>query len=376
MNADPTRVPCSNPECGKLLRVPDALRGKTLKCPKCGAPVATAAAGPPVAAVPAAATVDLLLQEPARSEPVVAAPEEVSGRGERTDRILAGVSAVLFHAALLLLIALFGTAGSIGAGPGGESVGFAELDGEQLTNTDDGQLDDSAASSGGDASTDSLTTTVELAVAQPGSDAADGLDLSFAAGGGGGGGGGGGDGFGFGSKGGGGGEASFLGTTARGNRFCIIADNSGSMSGAPLEYVKQEILKTLAEARGGAKFYIVFFNSVGEPQPLPRWANGKTDANALATWIRGLSARGGTTPISGFDIALKIDPAPDVIYFMTDGGFNPAEVGQIDALNKRLKKPSVIHSICFLNNGGEPLLKQIAANAKGTYRFVPGFRRP
>ena len=61
---------------------------------------------------------------------------------------------------------------------------------------------------------------------------------------------------------------------------------------------------------------------------------------------------------------------------MTDGGFSPNEVGQIDALNKRLKKPAVVHSICFLNNVGEPQLRRIAADAKGTYRFVPGFRRP
>src|SRR6478672_11151202 len=40
-------------------------------------------------------------------------------------------------------------------------------------------------------------------------------------------------------------DAFFMGTKARGQRFCIIADASNSMKGAPLNQLKKEILQTL-----------------------------------------------------------------------------------------------------------------------------------
>ncbi len=292
------------------------------------------------------------------------------------DRLLSGGLAVLFQLVLFTCILLFFWGNSaVGEGPGGEA-GFAEIPGEALTNTDDGNLDDTPAGTAGDAASE-LTNSPDVAITPP-TTTGDGIDLSIElapSGGSTGGGGGAADGFGFSSKG-GGGEANFLGTASRGNRFCIIADNSGSMAGAPLEYVKAEILKTVGNARGSAKFHVVFFSDQARDQPSAKWVSGKTETADLAAWVSRIGPEGGTSPIVGFNVALKLDPAPDVIYLMTDGGFDPNEVQAIAAQNAKLKKPAVIHTIAFLNRSGEQQLKKIALDGNGTYRFVAGFNRP
>ncbi len=353
---------CLNLECGRRLKAAEKAAGKTLACPKCKTKVRVPALVPASSETPALSGEDL--------EAVLLAELPDISKGEKRERMIATATAILAQILLFLLMLLIPV--GLGRGPSGDGmaeIGLAQLDGEQLTNTDDGNLDDSAASAGGEASAD-LAASAEIGAAQA-SDAAEGLELSLGAAGGGGGSGG--EGFGFGGKSGGAGEASFLGTTAKGHRFCIIADNSGSMNGPPLEYVKDEILKTIGNAKGSAKFTVVFFNSFAELPPNPRWISGRDELATIANWVNGVHARNGTSPMRGMEAALLFDPPPDVIYLMTDGLFDAAEVQMIKALNRRLKRPAQIHTIAFMQRGGELLLKQIAQDAKGTYRFVPGY---
>ncbi len=365
-----TRVICPNPSCLKALRLPSNFVGRRVGCPKCGTHIdvpETATTAPEPAATPA----DLLLAAPPAPD-AVAPP----GRAARRDGIAAGALSVAAHIGLVLVLSLAWARADSGAEPASPEVAFAAVEEVALTNSDDGQLDDSAASSGGEPAAE-LGAPVELTFPMPAGEAsADGLDLGLGVAGGGGGGGGGG-GFGFGTKGldGLGGESSFLGTTARAKRFCIIADNSGSMSGPRIEYVKAEVLKTIGSVRGNTRFFITFYNSFAVPQPVKRWST-KSDVKVLAEWLKTIQAQGGNNEITGFEVAFRLDPSPEVIYFMTDGGFDPGQVALIRDGNRRLKKPAVIHTIAFMDNSGEPLLKQIAADGKGTYRFVQGGPRP
>ncbi len=363
---------CGNPACAMRLKAPPQTAEKILACPKCK----TAVRVPRPA--PSDSTSQSSRDEELDSIPLAILPD--IAKGEKEDRILGATASIVAQALLLLMMLILPRGqgrGLSGEGLGEVGLGLGAGDGDQLTNTDDGTLDDSAASAGGETSAD-MTASADLGVAQPG-DTSDGLELSIGnagvggVGGGGGGLGGGGDGFGFGGRGGGSGEASFLGTRARGSRFCIVADNSGSMNGPPLEFVKDEILKTIGNARGSAKFTVVFFNSVAELSPQPKWVSGKAEVATLAGWINAIHARNGTSPVRGVEMALRFDPPPDVIYLMTDGLFDPVEVQQINALNRRLKRPAQIHTIAFLQRAGEPLLRQIAQDGKGTYRFVPGY---
>lgn len=168
-------------------------------------------------------------------------------------------------------------------------------------------------------------------------------------------------------------RARFMGLEASGRRFCIIADRSGSMNwGGKIEHLKAEILKTVGELRGGARFYVILFSDAAETIPARRWLGGREDVARTEAWLRSVNADGGTFPLPAFELAFKMNPRPDAIFFMTDGLF-PMEVAPaVKALNGS-KHRVPIHAISFLDQSAEALLRQIAAQSGGTYRHVAGF---
>src|SRR5262249_34265340 len=115
-------------------------------------------------------------------------------------------------------------------------------------------------------------------------------------------------------------QANFLGSQGNGRRFCIIADCSGSMNGKPIVQVQDEILKTPGALTPDCQFYVIFFSTKARPMPYPTWLNGgKENVDKVAPWVRSVGATGGTRPLPAFQAAFRLDPRPDVIFFMTDG---------------------------------------------------------
>jgi Ca-activated chloride channel family protein len=166
-------------------------------------------------------------------------------------------------------------------------------------------------------------------------------------------------------------KASFMGLEAYGRRFCIIADRSSSMAGAPLAFVKNELITTLGGMRAGSRFYVIFYDTMAEPCPANRWLTGRVDARNLADWVARVDARGGTDPLPAFQLAFAMNPLPDTIFFMTDGIFNPGAADVIAAMNTGRKKVP-IYTISFINPGAAFLLQRIAAESGGGYRHVAG----
>jgi hypothetical protein len=200
-------------------------------------------------------------------------------------------------------------------------------------------------------------------------------------------------------------RVTFLGTVATGRRFCIIADNSGSMRGTPVETLKVEVLRTLRSLAKDSQFHVIFFNSEPEPQPVPGWLNGGQAVEQVLPWLRTITARGGTRPTPAFELAFHLDPKPDAIFFMTDGVIPPNVPDAVAALNARGRLLPV-HTILFSDKVGRlaaltqpplrPLppaqqqalarrvqsetarlqrailpLQRIAAQSGGTFRAVP-----
>ena len=83
-------------------------------------------------------------------------------------------------------------------------------------------------------------------------------------------------------------------------------------------------------------------------------------------WMAGIRALGGTEPISSLQLALRLKP--DVIYFLTDGNFNSRTAVELSQI---VQRHSAIHTITFGQRGAESLMKTIATNNRGTYRFIP-----
>jgi hypothetical protein len=168
---------------------------------------------------------------------------------------------------------------------------------------------------------------------------------------------------------------TFMGIQARGQRFCIIADRSGSMSGHKMEYVKAEMFKQLGELKGSGQFFVIFFDDVADVMPGGAWLQGRKQVAKIEPWIRSIYGRGGTDPGPAFEVAMRLNPRPDVIYFMTDGLFSPhipAYVAQLNTPDKKGKRV-VVHTIAFVDREGEQVLQKIAAQSGGKYRYEPGF---
>jgi hypothetical protein len=59
---------------------------------------------------------------------------------------------------------------------------------------------------------------------------------------------------------------------------------------------------------------------------------------------------------------------PDLIYFLTDGDFDPALVERLRVLNRDEKVR--VFTIAYVSEGGRILLEQIARENDGDFRFV------
>ncbi len=177
-------------------------------------------------------------------------------------------------------------------------------------------------------------------------------------------------------------EAQFLGVQAKGQRFCIIADCSGSMSGNAILELKAETSKTIRDLDPSREFYVVFFHSTAVPMPHPSWVDAsKENVDKVLPWIAGIRAQGGTSPKSAFLHAFKLQPRPDVIFFMTDG-LIPADVPAAVAQMNGGPTKVTIHTIMFTRNSGknnivnierkrgEPPLRLLAEQSGGTFRHV------
>lgn len=178
-------------------------------------------------------------------------------------------------------------------------------------------------------------------------------------------------------------EVKFLGIKSQGQRFCIIADNSGSMSGPKIVDLRTQLLKTLKDFDKGGEYYIYCFNSVSEPMPHPSWlTNAAPEAGKIRTWVGDIAARGGTNPANSFESAFKLSPPPDVIFFMTDGIIPTTTPALVEKLNKGTPKV-VVNTIMFadgrqqvrrgthpsetMEERAEMFLKQIAKDSGGAF---------
>jgi hypothetical protein len=338
-------LPC--PHCARDILVPPELYGQRGLCPHCEAE----------------------LQFPDARVEAEGAPEDDAERKKQRmrEKALSAIVAVVVHTALLLWLAWLIAEKPASAGGGdGMGVGIAELPGESLTATEAGSFDPApvAVAPAADElipveiSPPSDLSDTELGVPEvmpsgaAGGPGGDGLDLRPP-----------------GAAGGHGGRMKFMGVEGSGERFLIIADRSSSMNGPKLEYVKAEILKTLSDLRPGAKFYVIFYDSTATPMPGNRWVSGRSQAVQAANWIRQIYAQGGTEPLPAFELAFRMQPRPDTIFFMTDGLFSNNVPDAVNRLNNGRPKV-VIHAISFIDRSSESMMRQIAEQSGGQYRHV------
>ncbi len=176
---------------------------------------------------------------------------------------------------------------------------------------------------------------------------------------------------GAGGGGGGGHGVGFFGTTARAETVVFVVDMSGSMQGHRFDRALEELTRSLNKLQSTQKFFVFFFNNQTyplfdqhNPKLLP--ATAGTRARALK-WLKSLHPDGGTFPEDAIERALKLKP--QVIYFLTDGEI--PETTRDVAQKWNGDRKVVIHTIAFETEEGAEMLRAIARDARGKYRFVP-----
>jgi len=161
----------------------------------------------------------------------------------------------------------------------------------------------------------------------------------------------------------------FMGTGGNAYRVCYVIDRSGSMV-LEFDLVKKELIRSIQDLEPSQEFHVIFF-SAGKPVEAPPHrmvpATDYNKAKAIA-FVRTMVAAGLTDPSPALRRAFSLRRKPGLIYFMTDGDFDPEVLQHLRQWNR--KHMTRINTIAFLSRAGEPLLKQIAQEHGGQYVFV------
>jgi von Willebrand factor type A domain len=167
-----------------------------------------------------------------------------------------------------------------------------------------------------------------------------------------------------------GGSAEFFGIGGYGQTFVYVVDCSGSMSErGKFQRAIYELLHSIEQLASDQRFYVVFYSDAAYPmdadEPVP--ANEDEFARTRR-WVSHIAPDGGTNPLPALLYALSL--RPDAIYFLSDGKFDPVTTQEVRMKNRPRSKRIPIHAIAFMERATEGLMRTIARNSGGEYRFV------
>ncbi len=166
------------------------------------------------------------------------------------------------------------------------------------------------------------------------------------------------------------GGATFFGlqSSAPGVRSIIyVVDRSGSMTDT-FAAVRAELKRSIGALRRSQKFHVIFYNSGDPTENTPRKPVPAIEANkrAFYEFLEEITPTGGTRPERALRRALDLEP--DLIYFLSDGAFEPDVVERLQEWNRNGK--TKIYTIAYLDQQGRKLLEQIARQNGGEFKFV------
>ncbi len=182
-------------------------------------------------------------------------------------------------------------------------------------------------------------------------------------------------------------NVQFFGVQAEGNTFCYVVDSSGSMKrDGAFEAAKAELVRSLVSLKPTQRFYIFFFSDQVDslsldgknPEKFPVYATPENLEKA-GRWIQSVMIRGGRPPNDALSMAIEMEP--DAVFLLFDGDTKvdvPAYLRKANRVYDIVAGETVrvpIHTIGFYTQEFEPLMKKIAEENKGTYRFVPNPRK-
>lgn len=166
----------------------------------------------------------------------------------------------------------------------------------------------------------------------------------------------------------------FFGIGGYGESFVYVVDCSGSMNqNGKFDRARYELLQSIEKLNKDQSYFVIFFNHKAHPMDGGRLVLA-TPGRVTETvhWVNDVEASGGTNPLPSLLYALSLHP--DAIYFLSDGEFDPNTIQELRLRNRpnnRLHtKATPIHTIAFYDRFAAGLMRTIARNAGGEFRFM------
>ncbi len=166
------------------------------------------------------------------------------------------------------------------------------------------------------------------------------------------------------------GGAEFFGIGGKGGSFVYVVDVSGSMNEAGKhERARYELLRSIEHLNEDQRYYIIFYNDGWYPMAAdkPVLATAK-QVDRTRRWVNRVWPGGGTYPLEALLHALSLEP--DAVYFLSDGRFDPAVIEALRVQNPPSSGQIPIHTIAFVNQETIGIMRMIAKNSGGKFRFV------
>jgi hypothetical protein len=154
----------------------------------------------------------------------------------------------------------------------------------------------------------------------------------------------------------------------RGTNIVFVLDRSLSMNHGDKSLVARlELVNTLEHLGPEKSFFIIFFPYKPMPADGPLPATSE-NIQRITNWIFSVGHKydwSGPTDalLKGFQFE------PDTMWLLSDGKFSRTVATGLRKVNEGARVH--IHTIGFYSREGESIMRQIAEENNGTYRFVP-----
>lgn len=166
----------------------------------------------------------------------------------------------------------------------------------------------------------------------------------------------------------------FFGIGGYGQAFVYVVDCSDSMNEqGKFDRARYELLQSIERLSIDQRYFIIFFNDIEHPMEGDQlvWAT-QEQLTKTTRWVQYAEAFGGTNPLPALLHAISL--RPDAVYFLSDGQFDPSAIRVLryhNQSNRRLGRRRIpIHTIAFVDRSTQGLMRTIARDSGGEYRFV------
>jgi len=203
-----------------------------------------------------------------------------------------------------------------------------------------------------------------------------------------------------------GGGATFFGQTVRAERIAYVIDFSSSMKGQNRhQLMRDELSESLSLMQPGLQLGIIFFSGPawvagdtvkgttvttpdgkiykwkrgkgfskwehdGKKQKVPWWTITEKEVKRLTKIVETAPLSGGTVWDNPLNMALDMEPAPQMIYFMTDGVASGSDVWAKEVGERAKEMGVVINCVALMQPKAEKDLKKMAELTGGQLTMV------